>query len=167
MDTFDNIQRQLAEISILAYGPNNEGSLLFKKNLGTIYLLRGLYDEAEILLEEVTHVLTELFGDKDKKTLNSMSSLAQVLLLQEQVLTTRQAVLGEKDPDTLRALFALAKVYKLQEYELESRRMLEEVFELRMEALGPDSPGTLESRTIEVDKKLEAKQFTQAVREIR
>lgn len=117
----------------------------------------GLYGRAQDLTEHELSVDRSLFGERNRKTLETESFLAQLLrarghpaeaekLLQATLEAQRQ-VLGPDDPDTLVSMDRLAYVYTNEGRYAEAETLLLQTWDAERRVLGPDNPQTLGTLT--------------------
>jgi serine/threonine protein kinase len=86
--------------------------------MGEVYLNLGLHDEAKILLEKAIAIRRQLFGLRNRETLDSMDKLAWLLQekgkpeeaekIEREILPIRAEILGPEDRDTLSSQMNLA-----------------------------------------------------------
>lgn len=114
---------------------------------------RGNYRSARESYAHVVETLRRGLGEEHPDTLESMNTLAAVLLAkgqfvdarqyQEQVVKTRERVLGEEHPDTLTSVINLARMLFAQGHLTDARRHEEQTLEVLRRVLGEEHPLTL------------------------
>jgi eukaryotic-like serine/threonine-protein kinase len=113
----------------------------------------GLYAKAQALTERELSDERSLFGERNRKTLESESYLGQLLraeshlpeaekLLQSTIEAQRRVV-GPNDPDTLASMDRLAYVYTNEARHSEAESLFRQTLEAERRVLGPDNPQTL------------------------
>jgi eukaryotic-like serine/threonine-protein kinase len=123
------------------------------ETMAQTYTGLGLYGRAQDLTEHALSVERSLFGERNRKTLETESYLAQLLrargrlpeaekLLQTTLEAQRQ-VLGPNDPDTLASMDRLAYVYTNEARHREAETLLRQTLDAERRVLGPDDPQTL------------------------
>jgi tetratricopeptide (TPR) repeat protein len=118
---------------------------------------RGLWSKAEALAAESYKTRKLILGQKDEKTLWTLSIHASVLSRQgkyeaadeanRQVLEVREKVLGKEHPDTLTSRSNLASVLSRQGKYEAAEEANRQVLEVREKVLGKEHPDTLMSRS--------------------
>jgi eukaryotic-like serine/threonine-protein kinase len=123
------------------------------ETMSQTYTGLGLYRRAQDLTEQALALDRSLFGERNRKTLETDSYLGQLLRAQghlpeaEKVLQTtidaqRQAF-GPNDPDTLVSMDRLAYVYTNEARHTEAESLLRQTLDGERHVLGPDDPRTL------------------------
>ncbi len=153
-----NIQtaQKLYQDAVAAKGPKDRETLALQSNLAFEYQKNKQYDTAMETFVAVRDRLTETFGADDKDVLAAMNNIAtvsfflnqrEVALKQfEEVLARRKAVLKPADhPDTLKSLNNVAAMYSHGQRYVDSVRLFEEALWMRMRAIGPQHPDTIET----------------------
>jgi eukaryotic-like serine/threonine-protein kinase len=123
------------------------------ETMAQTYTGLGVYGRAQDLTEHALSVDRSLFGERNRKTLETQSYLAQLLrargrlpeaekLLQATIEAQRQ-VLGPNDPDTLASIDRLAYVYSNEARHREAETLLRQILDAERRVLGPDDPQTL------------------------
>jgi eukaryotic-like serine/threonine-protein kinase len=113
----------------------------------------GLYSRAQDLTERALADEKSLYGERNRKTLETESFLGALLraenhlpeaekLLQSTIETQRQVV-GPNDPDTLASMDRLAYVYSNEARHSEAENLLRQTLDAERRVLGPDDPQTL------------------------
>jgi eukaryotic-like serine/threonine-protein kinase len=123
------------------------------ETMSQTYTGLGLYARAQELTERALSDERSLYGERNRKTLETESYLAQILraegrlpeaekLLQSTVEAQRHVV-GPDDPDTLASMDRLAYVYANEARHNEAESLLRQTLEAERHVLGPDDPRTL------------------------
>jgi eukaryotic-like serine/threonine-protein kinase len=113
----------------------------------------GLYSRAQDLTERALADEKSLYGERNRKTLETESFLGALLragnhlpeaekLLQSTIDAQRQVV-GPNDPDTLASMDRLAYVYTNEARHSEAEGLLRQTLDAERRVLGPDDPQTL------------------------
>lgn len=115
------------------------------------------YREAAKWAERLVEQYRRRYGERNLKTMRSMSRLAGVYMsmgryadaerLNERVLELRKRVLGMEEKDTLGTMINLASSYYLEGRYDKAERLYKQAIELQKRALGPEHPTTLMSFT--------------------
>ena len=123
--------------------------------MSSTYSGLGLYLRAHDLAERALDGRLKLLGPDDPKTLESMTQLSAILILeghyaeaeklQRQAIAGERRVLGPEDPLTLATVDNLAVNLKNQGNYKEAETLARTVIEVGTRKLGPDSPQTLQS----------------------
>jgi tetratricopeptide (TPR) repeat protein len=123
--------------------------------LASLYQNQGVYDKAEVLLQECLALNEKEFGEKHVSTLRTMNSLASLFddqgnyskaqSLHQKCLALREELLGERHSDTLISLNCLASSYSNQLLYSQAESLLARCLRLRREVLGEKHLDTLTS----------------------
>jgi len=121
-----------------------------------IYLReRGLYAQAEPLLQRSLAIREQVSGAEHTETASSLNDLAQVYVyegkyeqaepLYQRALTIREQVLGALDPQTAGTLNDLAVLYTYQGKYEQAEPLVQRALSIREQALAPTHPDVAES----------------------
>ena len=120
---------------------------------GKIYLSLGLFEKAQMLLEEALEVREARLGPKHPDTLTTVHDLSRAFHekgdygrskeLAEQALEGRQRALGAEHPDTLVAMGTLAYAHAAVGEFAEAERLRKQTLEVQQRVLGNEHPDTL------------------------
>ncbi len=123
--------------------------------MGRVYTSLGLYDKAELLLEQSVKSQRRLLGKNHSETMTSVHDLANLYWYQnrlkdaeplyQEVVETRTRLLGEEHPDTLKANFDLASLYLGQERLDEAEKLTLKTLEIQRRVLGDEHEDTTAS----------------------
>jgi eukaryotic-like serine/threonine-protein kinase len=133
--------------------PEVEASI--RDTLGQTYMDLGLYPEARTQLEQALDLHRRALGEKNPKTLKTMSALGSVAYRQgklaeaetllSQVMPIQRRVLGPEHPDTLRTMNNLGNVYDNMGKFPKAEALHSQVLEIRRRVLGSEHRYTLMS----------------------
>jgi non-specific serine/threonine protein kinase/serine/threonine-protein kinase len=126
--------------------PHVEASI--RKTLGKTYIKLGEWRLAQPHFERIVTLNRQYLGENDPDTLNAMSMLAQIYLIQVRyedaqrlsanVLEIRRRRYGEGDPSTLSAVQQLAYIYICQRRYGQAEPLLKEALDTSRRCLGED-----------------------------
>lgn len=124
--------------------------------MGSVYENLGLYRQAEPLFRRALEIRRQSLGDRDKDTLQSMYSLAEVLTwegktaeaekLCRESFDGRKAVLGVEHRDTLISMSWLGWVLYIEGHYPEAEKMYRDAIAIATRALGPDDNVTSKAK---------------------
>lgn len=130
-----------------------EVEVSIRNTIGQAYMDLGVYPEAQTQFERALDVDRRVFGEKDPKTLRTMSRLGTLDKLQgksaraEQLLSgtfeTQRRVLGPEHPDTLYTANNLASTYANESKYAQAEALHSQTLEIQRRVLGPEHPDTL------------------------
>ena len=131
----------------LASDPDAQAQML--QVMGEVYRNLGLYAQAEPLLTRSVEIRKQALGPNDPGTLDSMSSLAMLVLqegrdadaekMQREILETERRVMGPNDPKTVASMYLLSRILSEGGHYADTEKMLREVLALEQQIHGPES----------------------------
>jgi len=123
--------------------------------MGDVYDNLGLYPRAHSLQQKSLEIRRRVLGAEHHDTLESMNSLAVLLLeegqyaeaekLDRETLDIRRRALGPEHPDTRNSMINLASVLENEGHYAEAEKLDRETLDIRRRAVGPEDPTTLSS----------------------
>jgi len=129
-----------------------------RTTLGRAYLQLTRFDEAERELRRAEQLLLELFGEQDRRMLDTRNALADLLLrrgqhadaekLQRQTLAQQQMSLGTSDRDALATQRDLGASLMRQGKFREAEELLRDTLAVQREVFGGDDAETLATEVI-------------------
>ena len=133
--------------------PGVEASI--RNTIAEAYMDLGVYPEAQTQFERALDIDRRVLGEKDPKTLRTMSRLgtldklqgkyAQAEQLLSQTLGIQRHVLGPDHADTLYTANNLANTYQNEGKYAQAEALHSQTLEIRRRVLGPEDPATLNS----------------------
>ena len=131
--------------------PGVEASI--RNTIAEAYMDLGVYPEAQTQFERALDIDRRVLGEKDPKTLRTMSRLgtldklqgkhAQAEQLLSQTLEIQRHVLGPDHGDTLYTANNLANTYQNEGKYAQAEALHSQTLEIRRRVLGPEDPATL------------------------
>ena len=126
-----------------------------RNTIAEAYMDLGVYPEAQTQFERALDIDRRVLGEKDPKTLRTMSRLgtldklqgkyAQAEQLLSQTLGIQRHVLGPDHADTLYTANNLANTYQNEGKYAQAEALHSQTLEIRRRVLGPEDPATLNS----------------------
>ncbi len=126
-----------------------------RATMGEAYIGLGQYPEARTQLERALELDRGTLGEKDPKTLKTMSRLGHIARLQgkypeaeallSQTVEIQRRVLGPEGSETLSSMNNLAGVYWAEGKYAQAEALLSQVLAARRRVLGPEHPETVGS----------------------
>ncbi len=121
-----------------------------QRTIGNIYRRLGLWDDAELLLDEALELRRRELGPRHRAIAESLADLGNLHLemgdheraesLHRQALELRRRILDEHDPEVATSLTELAVVLRERGRYEESEALFHEALELRRQELGDRNP---------------------------
>ncbi|KAK4892081.1 hypothetical protein LTR27_009431 [Elasticomyces elasticus] len=140
-----------------------ENSLAHKAYLNLIEAVRGVWyrqaqwAEAEKLQVKIVEVLSDSFGEDDRRTMTSKATLRSIYALQgrfmkaerlgAKVMESQMRLLGKNHSDTLDSIAEQAEIFIYQERFWEADKLLSNAVEIVSGKYGEESPTTLDYST--------------------
>ena len=128
-----------------------------RDTIGRTYIGLGLYPQAQIQFAQALELDRRIFGEKNPKTLKTMSHLGHAIYLLgkypgaesllTQVVEVQRRVLGPEHPDTLYSANILGVVYFYESKYPQAETLDRQTWEARRRVLGPEHPDTLSTAT--------------------
>ena len=146
--------------------PEVEASI--RNTIGQAYMDLGVYAQAQAQFERALEIDRRVLGEKDPKTLRTMSRLGRLEELQgkyaqseallSQAFEIQGRVLGGKDSDTLDTANYLANTYENEGKYAQAEPLHSQILEFRKRSLGEENPATLiAANNLAIDYKFEGK----------
>ena len=133
--------------------PGVEASI--RNTIAEAYMDLGVYPEAQTQFERALDIDRRVLGEKDPKTLRTMSRLGTLDKLQgkyakaeqllSQTLGIQRSVLGPEHADTLYTANNLANTYHNEGKYAQAEALHSQTLEIQRRGLGPEHPDTLNS----------------------
>ena len=146
-------RKEIADVES-ALGHDHDVVAFLKRDFSSILADHGQWDKAEQLNIQIVEVMKRTLGEKNLKTLASMSNLASIYMAQDrhqeakeletQVTEERKIILGEEHPETFRGMMNLMSNILGDQSQLQEAEALQtQIIEKSTIVLGQEHQDTL------------------------
>lgn len=155
LDTAISIFEQAYRLTQASWRMDDPQALQIINNLGTVYLAKSRFADAEPLLVRAVQSRMRVLGLEHLHTLSSMESLSalyrltsrleEAASLSQQTLEVYQRILGPKHTDTMRSTHNLAALYRILGRFTDAEPLFLRALDIRQKVLGPEHRDTLQT----------------------